>query len=91
MTFLVFHKLRILVNYDQWPSDQQEIKPQIPQEVPSLKIAQLQLNTQTPFVPYKNSVLEEIPRGILHLNIKSDFLIVSTIEKGIIEPLQDQS
>jgi len=52
-------------------------------------VAQLQLNMQTPLVPYKSSILEEIPQDIL--SSKDEFSAVSSVEKGIIEPAQDRS
>ncbi|XP_011697470.1 PREDICTED: uncharacterized protein LOC105455674 [Wasmannia auropunctata] len=81
MTSSAFHKLCTLVNCNQ----QQETISQ--QE--SLGAAQLQLDMQTPFVPYKSSVLEEIPQDILPL--KDEFSAVSSANNGIIEPTQDQS
>lgn len=81
MTSSAFHKLCTLVKYDQ----QQETI--LRQELPG--VAQLQLDMQTPFVPYKSSILEEIPQSFLPL--KSEFpSVVSSVDKGIIEPAQDQ-
>lgn len=81
MTSSAFHKLCNLVKYDQ----EQETTPQ--QE--SLEVAQLQLDTQTPFIPYKSSILEEIPQDILCS--KDEFSAGPSTDKGIIEPAQPQS
>lgn len=83
MTSSAFHKLCTLVKNDQ----QQET---IAQQEPLLEIAQLQLDIQTPFVPYKESVYEEIPKELLSA-LKDEFSAVSSVDKGIIEPVQDQS
>lgn len=83
MTSSAFHKLCTLVKNNQ----QQEI----PQQEPSLEIAQLQLDMQTPFVPYKESILEEIPKEPLSSTLKDKFSAVSSADKGIIEPIQNQS
>lgn len=79
MTSSAFHKLCALVKCDQQETIQQESPP---------RVAQLQLDMQTPFVPYKSSILEEIPQDILPLK---EFSAVSSTDKGIIEPAQDQS
>lgn len=79
MTSSAFHKLCTLIKCDQQETIQQESSP---------RVAQLQLDMQTPFVPYKSSILEEIPQSILPL--KEDFSAVSSADKGIIEPAQDQ-
>ncbi|XP_018397090.1 PREDICTED: uncharacterized protein LOC108775278 [Cyphomyrmex costatus] len=79
MTSLAFHKLCTLVKCDQ----QQEATPQ---QEPR---AQLQLDTQTPFVPYKTSILEEIPQDFRPL--KDEFSAILSADKGIIEPAQNQS
>ncbi|KYN16741.1 hypothetical protein ALC57_10938 [Trachymyrmex cornetzi] len=78
MTSSAFHKLCILVKCDQ----QQETTLQ--QE----RLAQLQLDMQTPFVPYKSSILEEIPQDIRFL--KDEFSVILS-DNGIIEPAQNQS
>ncbi|XP_011875448.1 PREDICTED: uncharacterized protein LOC105566220 [Vollenhovia emeryi] len=82
MTASAFHKLCTLVKCDQ----PQETTPQ---QEPSAGVAQLQLDMQTPFVPYASSVLEEIPQDILPL--KGERSAVSPTDKGIIEPAQNQS
>lgn len=82
MTSSAFHKLYTHIKCDQ----QQETTVQ---EESLSKVAQLQLNMETPFVPYKYSVLEEIPHGFLP--VKDQFSNVSSVDKGIIEPAQNQS
>lgn len=82
MTSSAVHKLYRHVKCDQ----QQETTRQ---EKPSSKVTQLQLDMETPFVPYKYSVLEELPPGFLP--VKDKFSAVSLVDKGIIEPAQNQS
>jgi len=80
MTSSAFHKLCTLVKSDQQQETTLQQEP---------LVAQLQLDMQTPFVPYKSSILEEIPQDIL--SSKDEFSAVSSVEKGIIEPAQDRS
>ncbi|XP_012521892.1 uncharacterized protein LOC105828207 [Monomorium pharaonis] len=82
MTSSAFHKLCTLVKCNN-----QQLET-APQQEPSLRVAQLQLDVQTPFVLYKSSILEEIPQDIL--SSKDEFSAVTLADKGIIEPAQDQ-
>lgn len=84
MTSSVFRKLYTLAKCDQ-----QEV---IAQQEPSLPIAPVQLSMQTPILPYKKSVLEEIPRYILRnglcIFVREGEDDTSANER-IIEPLQE--
>lgn len=75
MTASAFHELCALVKCKQ-------------QEATSRQ-EQVQLDMQTPFVPYKRSILEEISEDA-PLS-KDESSIKSSIDERIIEPLQDQS
>ncbi|CAL1688132.1 unnamed protein product [Lasius platythorax] len=88
MTSSAFQKLCTLVKCDQYLIDQSEGTPQRERIPPSPELAQL-LDTQTPFVPYKKSVLEEIPEDILPS--KDEFSITLSADENIIEPQQNQS
>lgn len=66
--------------------DQPEKIPQQERIPPSPEIPQF-LDVQTPFVPYKRSILEEIPEDILSSINKFS---TSSAEKGIIESPQNQ-
>lgn len=80
MTSSAFHKLLTLVKYDQ----EEAVSP------PSVGVVdRLQIDTQTPFVPYKRTILEEIPEDILPS--KGESSNVPSVEQGIIEPSPDQS
>ncbi|XP_018046734.1 PREDICTED: uncharacterized protein LOC108686136 [Atta colombica] len=79
MTSSAFHKLYILVKCDQQKTTLQ----------PS---AQLQLNMQTPFVPYRSNILEEIPQDIRSLKNESSAIADNLLaDNFIIEPAQNQS
>ncbi|XP_018317385.1 uncharacterized protein [Mycetomoellerius zeteki] len=79
MTSSAFHKLCTLVKCDQQQETTLQQEP----------FTQLQLDMQTPFVPYKSSILEEIPQDIWPL--KDEFSAILSADKGIIEPAQNQS
>lgn len=81
MTSAAFRKLYTLAKCDQ-----QEV---ISQQEPLLEIAPVQLNVQTPVLPYKESVLEEIPKYILHS--ENEHVTASSTDERIIEPLQEES
>ncbi|GAB1864248.1 hypothetical protein CAJAP_05327 [Camponotus japonicus] len=87
MTSSAFQKLCALVKRDQYLVDQSERIPQQERIPPSPELPQF-LDMQTPFVPYKRSILEEIPEDILLS--KNEFSTLSA-EKGIIESPQNQS
>lgn len=89
MTSSAFHNLYTLVKCDQQQETTLQEEPSKKEE-PS-KIVQLQLDMETPFVPYKYSVLEEIPPGFLPVKDKFSGVFSSSVDKGIIEPTQNQS
>ncbi|KAL0113980.1 hypothetical protein PUN28_011354 [Cardiocondyla obscurior] len=76
MTSSTFHKLCTLVKYDL-VTTQQDSSP-----------ITVQLDMQIPFIPYKNSILEEIPQDILLL--KDQVCTALLEDKGIIEPTQNE-
>lgn len=86
MTSSAFQKLCTLVKCDQYLIDQSERIPQQERIPPSSEITQF-LDMQTPFVPYKKNILEEIPEDILP---QKDEFSISSVEKGIIESPQNQ-
>jgi len=51
-----------------------------------IDVTQIQLEMTTPFVPYKTSILEEIPK---ELEVVEDELSTQIVQ-GIIEPPQDE-
>nr|XP_012219524.1 PREDICTED: uncharacterized protein LOC105670547 isoform X1 [Linepithema humile] len=81
MTSSAFRKLYTLVKCDQ-----QEV---ISQQEPLLEISPVQLNMQTSFLPYKRTVLEEIPKYIQHS--EDEHATASSTNERIIEPLQEES
>lgn len=87
MTSSAFQKLCALVKRDQYLVDQSERIPQQERIPPSPELPQF-LDVQTPFVPYKRSILEEIPEDIL---LSKNEFSTSSAEKGIIESPQNQS
>jgi len=68
-----FHKLLSLVKCDR-----EETREPI--------VTHLQLEITTPFVPYKRSVIEEIPKELVPVEDEPPTQIV----QGIIEPPQDE-
>jgi len=72
MTSSAFHKLWILVKCDQ----EEIMEP--------MNVTQIQLEMTTPFVPYKRSILEEVP--VLVVEDEP----ITQIVQGIIEPPQDE-
>lgn len=77
MTSSVFHKLCTHVKSDEAKCDKAN-----PRKT-------LSVNMQTPFIPYKRCVLEELPEEIRPS--KTEFPASSSAYKGIIEPFEDQS
>ncbi|XP_029672663.1 uncharacterized protein LOC115241176 [Formica exsecta] len=91
LTSSAFQKLCALVKCDQYLVDQLERIPQREGISTSPEMPQF-LDTQTPFVPYKKTILEEIPEDILPS--KDEFSTTSSADEaplGIIEPPPDQS
>ncbi|KAL6442411.1 hypothetical protein ACFW04_002565 [Cataglyphis niger] len=90
LTSSAFQKLYALVKCDQYlvGRDQLEEVPQRERISPLPEMPQL-LDTQTPFVPYKRTILEDLPEDIL--KEISPISPSALAEEGIIEPPLDQS
>lgn len=86
MTSSVFHKLLNVLKCDE----KEIIAPTAPidQQEPLTSVYPLQLDMQTPFVPYKRTILEEIPEELLPP--KDESSAVPSTDLGIIEPPQLQ-
>ena len=87
MTSSAFHKLYILVKCDQ----QQKKTLQQEPLAHHMETPQLQLDIETPFVPYRSSILEEIPEDIRGYSLKDEYFATLSADDRIIEPAQNQS